>query len=79
MCGVGGQAGSPGNLRSGEGFILTRLTRKSRTAFTVSIQRRPIRPMAGTTRVSSAVSLEFSACQPARLLLPMLPETPPSR
>ena len=55
-------------------LILTSLVCRSRTAFTVSIQRRPIRSMATTTRVSPETSLALRARQPARLLVPVPPE-----
>ena len=42
-------------------LILTSLVRRSRTAFTVSIQRRPIRSMATTTRVSPETSWALRA------------------
>ena len=58
---------------------LSGLVRRSRTAFTVSIQRRPIRSMATTTRISPETSLALRARQPARLLVPVPPETPTSR
>ena len=60
-------------------LILTSLVRRSRTAFTVSIQRRPIRSMATTTRISPETRLALRARQPARLLVPVPPETPTSR
>ena len=44
-------------------LILTSLVRRSRTALTVSIQRRPIRSMATATRVSPAASLASRARQ----------------
>ena len=52
---------------------------RSRTAFTVSIQRRPIRSMATTTRISPETRWALRARQPARLLVPVPPETPTSR
>ena len=60
--GVSGKAGSPGSLRGGEGLYLAPRVRKSRTAFTVSIQRRPIRSMAATIRVSPAVRRPSRVC-----------------
>ena len=42
-------------------------------------QRRPMRSMEATTRVSPSPSLASSALQPVRVLVPVLPETPTSR
>ena len=44
----------------------------------VSSQRLPMRSMDTTNKVSPWVSREFSECQPRRLLVPQVPETPTS-
>ena len=49
------------------------------TASAVSGQRQPIRSMATTTRISPETSLALRARQPARLLVPVPPETATSR
>ena len=45
----------------------------------ITCPRWPIRSMATTTRISPETSWELRARQPARLLVPVPPETPTSR
>ena len=54
-------------------------SRSSQIDRMVSGQRQPIRSMATTTRISPETSLALRARQPARLLVPVPPETATSR